>query len=136
MKKLPFNKEERIKVLLEHCAKIESLSQIHTPTIFTGFSDVEKLADEKKVYYLAEDPSFIHTYIDDSDKQMKTKNIQVGTFRFDSNFWNIVNANYQNGKLFVFYHLNVQMGMIRGAFIQSSEIISEERDKRIDDILS
>ncbi len=135
MKKLPFDKEERIKVLKEHCSKLESLSQIHTATT-TRFSDVEKLADEKKVYYLAEDTSFIHTYIDDSDKQMKTKNIQVGTFRFDSNFWNIVNSNYQNGKLFVFYHLNVQMGMIRGAFIQSSEIIAKERDKRIDDILS
>jgi len=140
--KLPFGKEERIKVLTEHCAKIESLSQLHSanPTIFTGYKDIEKLANDKKVYYLTDKPVFVLSYIDDSDgphqTQLKTKNVIVESTRYDSSFWNVLQRRYQNDEVFIFYHLNVQMGIIRGTFIKSPEIIAEERDQRIDDILS
>lgn len=142
MTQLPIDKESRIKILTEHCAKIESLSQLHTsnPTFFTQYSDIEPLANERRIYYLTESPAFVMTYVDDSNgpyqTELKTKNVMVESFRYDSNFSKMIQNRYQNGEVFVFYHLNKSMNIIRGTFVKSPDIISKERDLRIDELLS
>lgn len=136
MIQLPIDKESRIKILTEHCSKIESLSQLHTSnsTVFTQYSDIEQLANERRIYFLVEAPAFVMTYTD--NEQLLTKNCIVETFRYDLNFSKIVQNRYQNGEVFVFYQLNKSMNTIRGTFVKSPDVISKERDSRIDELLS
>jgi hypothetical protein len=132
--RLPRDKESRIKILSEHCAKIESLIQIAILNpVLIEYKDIEQLANERRIYFLVEAPAFVMTYTDNG--QVLTKNCIVETFRYDSNFSKMVQNRYQNGEVFVFYQLNKSMNTIRGAFMKS-DIISEERDSRIDELLS
>ena len=134
MIRLPRDKESRIKILSEHCAKIESLIQIAILNpVLIEYKDIEQLANERRIYFLVEAPAFVMTYTDNG--QVLTKNCIVETFRYDSNFSKMVQNRYQNGEVFVFYQLNKSMNTIRGAFMKS-DIISEERDSRIDELLS
>jgi hypothetical protein len=131
---LPIDKESRIKILSEHCAKIESLMQIVIANpVLIEYKDIEQLANERRICFLVEAPTFVMTYTDNG--QVLTKNCIVETFRYDSNFSKMVQNRYQNGEVFVFYQLNKSMNTIRGAFMKS-DIISKERDSRIDELLS
>jgi hypothetical protein len=132
--KLPVDKEERVKVLTERIAQHESLNQQYSNNIsIVSYSDIELLANERKVYFIVDEPSFRYTYI--KDGQIKTKNIAVQTMFFNNDFFKAVQKEYKNGKLFVFYSL--RENMIRGAFIDNlGDIISEDRDKRIDELFS
>jgi len=132
--RLPRDKESRIKILSEHCAKIESLiiAVIANPVLIE-YKDIEQLANERRICFLVEAPTFVMTYTDNG--QVLTKNCIVETFRNDSNFSKMVQNRYQNGEVFVFYQLNKSMNIIRGAFMKS-DIISKERDSRIDELLS
>ena len=134
MIQLPIDKESRIKILSEHCAKIESLiiAVIANPVLIE-YKDIEQLANERRICFLVEAPTFVMTYTDNG--QVLTKNCIVETFRNDSNFSKMVQNRYQNGEVFVFYQLNKSMNIIRGAFMKS-DIISKERDSRIDELLS
>jgi hypothetical protein len=133
--RLPRDKESRIKILSEHCAKIESLMQISVITnpVLIEYKDIEQLANERRICFLVEAPTFVMTYTDNG--QVLTKNCIVETLRYDSNFSKMVQNRYQNGEVFVFYQLNKSMNTIRGAFMKS-DIISKERDSRIDELLS
>jgi len=132
---LPIDKESRIKILSEHCAKIESLSGVTiTNPVLIEYKDIEQLANERRIYFLVEAPAFGMTYIENG--QVLTKNCIVETVRYDSNFWKSIQNRYQNGEVFVFYQLNKSMNTIRGTFIKSPDIISKERDFRIDELLS
>jgi hypothetical protein len=132
--RLPIDKESRIKILSEHCAKIESLMQIVIANpVLIEYKDIEQLANERRICFLVEAPKFVMTYTDNG--QVLTKNCIVETFRYDSNFSKMVQNRYQNGEVFVFYQLNKSMNIIRGAFMKS-DIISKERDSRIDELLS
>ncbi len=134
MIQLPIDKESRIKILSEHCAKIESLMQIVIANpVLIEYKDIEQLANERRICFLVEAPTFVMTYTDNG--QVLTKNCIVETFRYDSNFSKMVQNRYQNGEVFVFYQLNKSMNTIRGAFMKS-DIISKERDSRIDELLS
>ena len=134
MIRLPIDKESRIKILSEHCAKIESLMQIVIANpVLIEYKDIEQLANERRICFLVEAPKFVMTYTDNG--QVLTKNCIVETFRYDSNFSKMVQNRYQNGEVFVFYQLNKSMNIIRGAFMKS-DIISKERDSRIDELLS
>ena len=133
MKKLPIDKEERIKVFSERIAQHESLMQQSSNSIsITSFSDIELLANERRIYFIVESPAFQYTYIEEN--QIKSKNVAVATMRFNDEFFKSVRREYQNGRLFAFYSL--RENMIRGAFIDSGDIISEHRDQRIDELLS
>ena len=81
---------------------------------------------------IVESPAFQYTYIEEN--QIKSKNVAVATMRFNDEFFKSVRREYQNGRLFAFYSL--RENMIRGAFIDSGDIISEHRDQRIDELLS
>jgi len=132
---LPIDKESRIKILSEHCAKIESLilTVIANPVLIE-YKDIEQLANERRICFLVEAPTFVMTYTDNG--QVLTKNCIVETFRYDSNFSKMVQNRYQNGEVFVFYQLNKSMNTIRGTFVKSPDVISKERDLRIDELLS
>lgn len=133
--KLPVDKEERVKVLTERIAQHESLNQLYSNSIssIVSYSDIELLANERKVYFIVDQPAFQYTYIEDN--QMKVKNVAVQTMFFNNDFFKAVQREYQNGKLFAFYSL--RENMIRGAFIDNlGDIISEDRDKRIDELFS
>ena len=136
MIQLPIDKESRIKILSEHCAKIESLIQIASITnpVLIEYKDIEQLANERRIYFLVEAPTFVMTYTDNG--QVLTKKCIVETFRYDSNFSKMVQNRYQNGEVFVFYQLNKSMNTIRGTFVKSPDVISKERDLRIDELLS
>lgn len=120
MKKLPIDKEERIKVLSDRIA---------------SYSDIELLANERRVYFIVDQPIFVHKYFEDG--QIKSERISVQTFFFNRDYHNgfskTIQREYQNGRLFVFYSL--RENMLRGAFIHSDSI-TEDRGKRIDEILS
>ena len=135
MIQLPIDKESRIKILSEHCAKIESLilTVIANPVLIE-YKDIEQLANERRICFLVEAPTFVMTYTDNG--QVLTKNCIVETFRYDSNFSKMVQNRYQNGEVFVFYQLNKSMNTIRGTFVKSPDVISKERDLRIDELLS
>jgi hypothetical protein len=132
--KLPVDKEERIKVLTERIAQHKSLNQQYYNNIsIVSYSDIELLANERKVYFIVDKPSFQYTYIEDN--QMKVKNVAVENMFFNNDFFKAVQREYRNGKLFAFYSL--RENMIRGSFIDNlGDIISEDRDKRIDELLS
>ena len=132
--KLPVDKEERIKVLTERIAQHESLNQQYSNNIsIVSYSDIELLANERKVYFIVDKPSFQYTYIEDN--QMKVKNVAVQNMFFNNDFFKAVQREYQNGKLFAFYSL--RENMIRGSFIDNlGDIISEDRDKRIDELFN
>lgn len=118
MKKLPIDKEERIKVLSDRIA---------------SYSDIELLANERRVYFIVDQPTFVHKYFEDG--QIKSKRISVQTFFFNNGFSKTIQREYQNGRLFVFYSL--RENMLRGAFIdKTSDYIIDDRDKRIDELLS
>lgn len=116
MKKLPINKEKRIKVLSER---------------ISSYSDIELLANERRVYFIVDQPTFVHKYFEDGE--LKSKLISVQTIFFNNGFFKTIQREYQNGRLFVFYSL--RENMLRGAFIHSDSI-TEDRGKRIDEILS
>ena len=132
--KLPVDKEERVKVLTERIAQHESLNQQYSNNIsIVSYSDIELLANERKVYFIVDQPAFQYTYIEDN--QMKVKNMAVQTMFFNNDFFKVIQREYQNGKLFAFYSL--RENMIRGAFIDNlGDIISEDRDKRIDELFN
>lgn len=65
MKKLPIDKEERIKVLSDRIA---------------SYSDIELLANERRVYFIVDQPTFVHKYFEDG--QIKSKHVSVQTFFF------------------------------------------------------
>ena len=68
--KLPVDKEERVKVLTERIAQHESLNQQYSNNIsIVSYSDIELLANERKVYFIVDQPAFQYTYIEDN--QMK-----------------------------------------------------------------
>ena len=135
MIQLPIDKKSRIKILSEHCAKIESLIQIAgvTNPVLIEYKDIEQLANERRIYFLVEAPTFIKTYIENG--QMLTKSYVIETFIYDSNFSKMAQNRYQNGEVFVFYQLNKSMNTIRGTFVKSPDVISKERDLRIDELL-
>ena len=132
--KLPVYKEERVKVLTERIAQHESLNQQYSNNIsIVSYSDIELLANERKVYFIVDQPAFQYTYIEDN--QMKVKNMAVQTMFFNNDFFKVIQREYQNGRLFAFYSL--RENMIRGAFIDNlGDIISEDRDKRIDELFN
>lgn len=132
--KLPVDKEERVKVLTERIAQHESLNQQYSNNIsIVSYSDIELLANERKVYFIVDQPAFQYTYIEDN--QMKVKNMAVQTMFFNNDFFKVIQREYQNGRLFAFYSL--RENMIRGAFIDNlGDIISEDRDKRIDELFN
>ena len=134
MKKLPVDKEERIKVFSERIAQHESLIQQSSNSIsITSFSDIELLANERRVYFIVDQPTFAYTYIEEN--QINSKSVAVSTMRFNDDFFKIIQREYQNGRLFAFYSL--RENMIRGAFIdKTSDYIIDDRDKRIDELLS
>ena len=131
MIRLPIDKESRIKILTEHCTKIASL------TISDNnheYKDILQLTNERRIYFLVETPVFVYLYIENG--QMYAKNYVVGLMKYDSNFSKIAQNRYQNGEVFVFYQLNKSNNTIRGTFIKAPDIISKERDSRIDELLS
>jgi hypothetical protein len=65
VKKLPINKEERIKVLSER---------------ISSYSDIELLASERRVYFIVDQTTFVHKYFEDGE--LKSKPISVQTFFF------------------------------------------------------
>lgn len=134
MKKLPIDKEERIKIITERIAQHESLNQQYSNNIsIVSYSDIELLANERRVYFIVDQPSFQYTYIEDN--QLKSKNMSVQTMFFNNDFFKVIQREYQNGRLFAFYSL--RENMIRGAFIDNlGDIISEDRDKRIDELFN
>ena len=134
MKKLPIDKEERIKVLSERIAQHESTNQQYSNNVsFASYSDIELLANERRVYFIVESPAFQYTYIEDG--QIKTKNMAVQSMMFSNDFFKAIQREYQNGRLFAFFSL--RENMIRGAFVdKTSDYIIDDRDKRIDDLLS
>ena len=134
MKKLPIDKEERIKIITERIAQHESLNQQYSNNIsIVSYSDIELLVNERKVYFIVDQPAFQYTYIEDN--QMKVKNMAVQTMFFNNDFFKVIQREYQNGRLFAFYSL--RENMIRGAFIDNlGDIISEDRDKRIDELFN
>ena len=134
MKKLPIDKEERIKVFTEQITLHETLShQVVDKVSLINYSDIELLANERRIYFIVEQPVFTYTYIEDS--QIKSKNVQVQTMLFNNEFFKAIDREYRNGKLFTFYSL--RGNMIRGVFIDNvSDYIIEDRDRRIDDLLT
>jgi hypothetical protein len=109
LKKLPTEKEERIKIF----------SKITNENAY-----IELLANEPKIYFITDFPVF----------KVKNKNFIVESIRFDDQFFKNLQKEYQNGRLFVFYSFNV--GYIRGAFVDNcSDYIIEDRDRKIDELI-
>lgn len=132
MKKLPFDKDERIKAFTNQILLHESMnSQYQNSSSSVNYSDIELLANERKIYFIVDAPFFEYTYIEDN--QVKSKNITTLTMKFNSDFFKTIQREYKNGRLFAFYSL--RENNIRGAFIDSSNIITEIRDERIDELL-
>jgi len=146
LRKLPFDKASRIdeitkRVTTSLATESRYYSDVVDLTVFN--SEIELLANERRVYFIVDSPTFVLTYIEDG--VVKTKNYSVQSFKFDTAFFDIIRQEYQNGKLFVFYTLSKYLNspinqsysiIIRGLFIESGDLISEDRDNRITEILN
>ncbi len=133
MKRLPIDKEGRLKEIMIQCKLTESMSSMNSNLPY-NFSkeDIELIANEKRIYYICEGPVFDRTYTVDGN--INVKRYAVNTMMFGENFFKIIQEKYSNGEIYVFFSLS--NGMIRGCFVEDfDDIISKERDDRIIEVL-
>lgn len=117
LKKLPTEKEERIKIFSKKTNEI---------------AYIELLANEPKIYFITDFPAFIVSYFEDG--KVKNKNFIVESIRFDDQFFKTLQKEYQNGRLFAFYRFKEDY--IRGAFVDNcSDYIIEDRNRKIDELI-
>lgn len=128
MKRLPIDIEGRLKSISDQLNLLESISNI----IFSK-EDIELIANEKRICYICDSPTFQITYILDGGT-VDNKNYMVGQMSFNSSFFKNLQEKYSNGEVYIFYSLN--NGIIRGCFIEDfDDIISKDRDDRITEVL-
>ena len=132
MKKLPLDKEERIKVIKDRVEMISiDLNGSFSESDYT--KNIELIANDRRIYFILDTPMFEYTYFE-GDKA-KVRSMTVGDASISKQFFDHISREYQNGRLFAFYSLS--NNIIRGAFVDNlGDLIAEDRDKRIDDILS
>lgn len=133
MKRLPIDKEGRLKEIMIQCKLTESMSSMNSNLPY-NFSkeDIELIANEKRICYICEGPVFDRTYTVDGN--INVKRYAVNTMMFGENFFKIIQEKYSNGEIYVFFSLS--NGMIRGCFVEDfDDIISKERDDRIIEVL-
>lgn len=123
MRRLPIDKESRLREIMIEC----KLGKY----IFSE-EDIELIANEKRICYICESPTFQITYIIDGNTSLK--NYYTESMKFGKDFFKAIQEKYLNGEIYVFNSLN--NGIIRGCFIKDFEdIMAKDRDDRISEVL-
>ena len=132
MKKLPFDKEERIKVIKDRVEmNVIDLNGSFSESDYA--KNIELISNDRRIYFILDSPMFEYTYFE-GDKA-KVRSMTVDSIYISKQFFDHIGREYQNGRLYAFYSLS--NNIIRGCFIDNlGDLIAEDRDKRIDDILS